>query len=262
MGAVSDPGPASEAGEGVGETEVAVPVIAVTPASSGVDTYPTAAAIAVGLRDERLRPVLLSPVRVGRPVGVPRATTAPDVPAPDEHPASRLAGGLPTVEPVRLCAPGPPVLAARAEDHPLPAVAVLAALVSRTARTPDVDLVLLADGVGLFTPIDEDGATTADLLEHTSALQVRVGVVIVCDAAPGTVHAVTGLVEALRARRCDLLGTVLASRPEPGDELGSYVAGALEAATGVPLLGSIPAGAGDWDVAQFTDRAGAWLPIR
>ncbi len=266
-GDVPDPVPGPGREPVADAAEVAVPVIVVTPASADVDPCPTAAAIAVGLRDERLRPVLVSPVRVGRPEvrgrvsgkgGLPGAVTA----GVDEHRASRLAGGLTTIEPVRLYASGPPALAARHDGQQLPPIAVHAALVSRTAREPEVDLVLLADGVGMFTPIDEDGATLADLLDLTAALQVRVGVVIVCDAVPGTVHAVTALVEALRARRCDLLGTVLASRPDPGDEVGGYVAATLEAATGVPLLGSIPAGAGDWDVAQFTDRAGAWLPIR
>lgn len=237
--------------------EAAVPVIAVTPAEVGVDPGPTAAAIAVGLRDERLHPVLVSPVRVGRPQGGGGPGDAPD-----EHPASRLAGGLSTVEPVRLFAPGPPVPAARAEEQVLPPVAVLAALVSRTARRPDVDLVLLVDGAGMFTPVDEDGATTADLLDLTAALGVRVGVVVVCGLGAGTVHAATAVVEALRSRSADLLGLVLAARPDDADELGTYVAATLEPATGVPLLGSIPAGAGEWDVAQFTDRAGAWLPIR
>lgn len=252
-GATPEARPADAWTEDAGSAEAAVPVIAVTPARVGIDTHPTAAAIAVGLRDERLSPVLFSPVRVGRPRSGGGA---------DEHPASRLAGGVTTVEPVRLFEPGPPLLAARAESYALPAVPVLAALVSRTARRPDVDLVVLDDGVGLFTPIDDDGATTADLLDLAAALQVRVGIVIVCDARPGTLHTATALVEALRARRRDLLGTVLATRPGPDDEVAGYVACALEEATGVPLLGSIPAGAADWDVAQFTDRAGAWLPIR
>lgn len=260
------PGPGPE--PAADAAEVAVPVIVVTPVGEAVDPHPTVAAIAVGLRDERLTPVLLCPVRSGRPRVRRRVSDVAGLGGPlaingvDEHPASRLAGGLTTIEPVRLYGSGPPVLAAQTDGQPLPPVAVQAALVSRTARQPDVDLVLLADGLGLFTPIDGDGATTADLLDLLSALQVRVGVVIVCDIAPGTLHAATAVVEALRARHCDLLGTVLATRPEPDDLLGGYVADTLESATGVPLLGSIPAGAADWDVAQFTDRAGAWLPVR
>ncbi len=231
----------------------AVPVIVVTPVAVGVDPNPTVAAIAVGLRDEQLSPVLVSPIRTGRPeVGD----------AVDEHPAARLAGGLETIEPVRLYDEGPPVVAARSEAHPLPPVAVLAALVAQTARRPDVDLVLLADGVGLFTPMDEDGASLSDLLDLAAALQVRIGTVIVCDTGPNTLHAAVALVDAVRERPWDLLGTVLTRRPEPSDDVGAYVAATLEAATGVPLLGSIPAGARDWDVQQFTDRAGAWLPIR
>lgn len=229
------------------------PVIVVTPAIVGIDPFPTAAAIAVGLRDEQLYPVLVSPVRTGRP-----DTRG----GSDEHPVSRLTGGLETVEPVRLYGQGPPALAARNEAHPLPPVAILAALMAQTARRPDVDLVLLADGAGLWTPIDDDGATLADVLELAASLQIRCGLVLVCDAGPGALHAAAAMVEALRSHRGDLLGTVLESRPAQGDEVGAYIEATLEAATGVPMLGSIPAGAANWDAQQFTDRAGAWLPIR
>lgn len=230
-----------------------VPVIVVTPAAAGVDPNPTAAALAVGFRDELLTTVLVSPVRTGRP------QRGGEI---DEHPAARLAGGLETVEPVRLYGLGPPVLAARAEAHPLPPVAVQAALVAQTARRPDVDIVVLADNAGLFTPIDDDGATTADLLELAVTLQIRIGAVLVCDLGRHAVHTTVALAAALREHPWDLLGLVLSARPEPGDDVGEYVAATLETATGLPLLGSIPPGAGEWDVQQFTDRAGAWLPIR
>jgi dethiobiotin synthetase len=91
---------------------------------------------------------------------------------------------------------------------------------------------------------------------------VRVGTVVVCDAAVGGVHAAVAVTEALRRRTLDLLGTVLATRPAEHDVAGAYLAATLEGATGLPLLGSIREGAGGWEPSVFADRAGAWLPIR
>lgn len=236
------------------ETDTTAPVIVITPACLSVDPHPTAAAILVGLRDEGLHTVMVSPVRTGRPDV--RGAVA------DQHPVVRLAGEVETVEPVRLYACGPPLVAARHEQHPLPPVAVQAALVAATARRQDVDLVVLADDNGVLTPLDEDGATLLDLIDLVAALGVRVGMIVVTAVTAGALHEAGAVIAVVRTHSTDVLGTVLATRPEPDDELGSYVAATLEPATGVPFLGSIPAGVADWDPQQFADRAGAWLPIR
>ncbi|GMA20876.1 AAA family ATPase [Arsenicicoccus piscis] len=143
---------------------------------------------------------------------------------------------------------------------PLPVI-VRAAEIAGVARGEDVDLVLIDCAGGLLVPRDLSGAALTDLARNLDDLGGRVGLVVVTGHEPDDVEhaALTGAV--LRARGLDGLGIAVGSWPEEPTEDQVAVRDALEPATGLPLLGSVPAGAGAWPEQEFADRAGAWLPL-
>lgn len=236
-----------------GEPTQVAPLVVVTGTSSAVDTTLVTAALAVGFQDEGLAVGVSAAVRTG--------------PATDPGLArlARLTGIVDAAEHVRLEGLGPPVMAAEDTAVTLPPVPVHAARWSRQCRREDIDLLLVEDPEGVLTPLDEDGSTLLDLLDLLDtgdALGVRTGVVIACRDTPDELRQLTILVAVLQARGRHILGCAMQEVGAAGSERGgAEVAELLRAVSDVPLLGKVPAGAGQWDPQQFQDRAGAWLPV-
>ncbi|WP_409484666.1 dethiobiotin synthase [Arsenicicoccus dermatophilus] len=227
------------------------PIIVVTGTGTDVGKTITTAALVVGLQEQRLRVVVVKPCQTGLQPGEDGDLAVVD----------RLAGGVETVELVRLPDPLAPDAAARHAGLDLPPVPVLASQVAQVARRDDVDLVLVEGAGGLLVRLDLAGGTVADLALCLQELGLKVGVVVVAAAGLGTLNHAALTAEALQLRGLDCLGFVIGSWPEEPGLAERLNVDDLPEVTGAPLLGRVPEGAGSWDPQTFQDRAGAWLPI-
>ena len=193
-----------------------------------------------------------------RVAGVKVAQTGVSPDEPGDLDVVRALGGLVTwLEPARLPEPLAPDTAACRAGVSLPPVTETAERVVELARSHDVTLVEGAGG--LLVRLDDAGGTVADLARAVRAAEVEVAVLVVVAAGLGTLNHTELTVEALRARGFEPAGIVVGSWPEePGlaercnlDDLSR---------PGVPMLGVIPAGAGDLDGEAFRTAAARWLP--
>lgn len=162
----------------------------------------------------------------------------------------RLAGPVTTRELIRYPDPLSPAAAARASGRPPLDPALFYDVCLRLTE----DLVLVEGAGGLLVRFDEDGTTLADL-----ARGLRAPVLVVVDAALGTLNHTALTLEALAHRGLELSGIVIGSWPlEPGLAERSNLAD-LEMLAARPLLGALPAGAGALDQAEFLEVARASL---
>lgn len=224
-------------------------VVLVTGTDTEVGKTVATAAVAAVARGRGTAVTVVKPVQTGLPPGVPG----------DAHVAGRLAG-LPEVhEGARLAEPLAPETAARRAGAALPTVAEQAAAVRRLAAGHD--LVLVEGSGGLLVRLDLGGATLADLgAALASPGGLPAAFLVVVRAGLGTLNHAELTVAALRARRLPVLGLVVGSWPaRPGLAERSNLAD-LPRLTGVPLLGRLPAGAGDLTPAAFARAAPGWLP--
>jgi dethiobiotin synthetase len=193
-----------------------------------------------------------------RVAGVKVAQTGVTAGEPGDLDVVRTLGRLATwLEPARLPEPLAPDTAARRAGVPLPSVAETAQRVVELAWSHDVTLVEGAGG--LLVRLDGDGGTVADLASAVRTAGVDVAVVVVVAAGLGTLNHTELTVEALRARGLEPAGIVIGSWPgHPGLAERCNVEDLPRA--GVPVLGAIPAGAGDLDGEAFRAAATRWLP--
>jgi dethiobiotin synthetase len=174
--------------------------------------------------------------------------------AGDADEVRRLSGVESVHEGVRLRDPLAPTTAARREGVPLPSVAEHAATARELSATHD--LVLVEGAGGLLVGLDGEGAGLSEL---ASALEVPFGFVVVTRAGLGTLNHTGLTVEALHRRAHPVLGLVVGSVPKmPGLAEETNLAD-LEAVTGVPLIGGVPAGAGSMLPAEFRAAAPSWF---
>lgn len=101
---------------------------------------------------------------------------------------------------VQLPEPISPHLAARRAGRPID-LATLAA----TAPTPEVDLLVVETAGGLFSPLDDDGGTNAELLE----VLAPDAILLVAPNRLGVLHDVTAVLRAASALRGRLLAVAL-----------------------------------------------------
>ncbi|AKT52514.1 hypothetical protein ADJ73_01865 [Arsenicicoccus sp. oral taxon 190] len=226
-------------------------MIVVTGTGTEVGKTIATAALAVGLQEQRLRVAVVKPCQTGLQPGEDGDLAVVD----------RLAGGVETVELVRLPDPLSPDAAARHTGRELPPVPVLASQIAQVARRDDVDIVLVEGAGGLLVRLDLAGGTLADLALCLQELGLTVGVIVVATAGLGTLNHSALTAEALQLRGLECLGFVIGSWPESPGLAERLNVDDLPAVTGAPLLGKVPEGAGSWDPQTFQDRAGAWLPI-
>jgi dethiobiotin synthetase len=152
---------------------------------------------------------------------------------------------------------------ARFPDPLAPAAAALQAGVTPPAVTElaeriqalvDRDLVLVERAGGLLVRFDASGGTIADLASLLGAPTV-----VVTRAALGTLNHTALTCEALRARRIRCLGVVIGAWPAQPDLAARCNLADLARYADVPLLGRLPDGAGQLDVAAFAKLAATEL---
>ena len=164
----------------------------------------------------------------------------------------RLTGLTELHEGIRLRDPLAPTTAARREGVPLPSVAEHAKFIDDLAY----DTVLVEGAGGLLVGLDAEGNDIADL---AACLTKPFAFVLVTRAGLGTLNHTGLTVEALRARGLPIEGLVIGSWPAEPDRAEECNLEDLPAVTGVPVIGRIPAGAGQLDREAFTGAAPSWF---
>lgn len=219
----------------------------VTGTDTGVGKTITTAALVIRLRADGGVPFVVKPAQTG--VGV-------DAPG-DLDEVRRLIGPVPGYEGVRLREPLAPTAAARLEDVPLPSVeaqrdAILAA---------EVDHDVIVEGAGgVLVPLGA-GWNLLDLAQSVAHVGHVVRFLVVARAGLGTLNHTALTVQAIQHRDLDVAGVVIGSWPEDPDLAAQHNLADLPTLTGVPVLGRIPAGAGELAPETFTARAASWVDL-
>jgi dethiobiotin synthase len=220
-------------------------VLVVTGTDTGVGKTVVTAALAAAYVGQGRSVCAVKPTQTG---------VAPEEPG-DLEEVRRLAGPVPTVEPVRLPDPLAPDLAARVAGVRLPGVGEQRRVVEDAAAGHDV---VLVEGAGGVTVRLGEGWSLLELAASLPA-ELRVGVVVVARAGLGTLNHSLLTVQALRAASLTISGLVLGSWPaDPGltERLNREE---LPRLTGTPLLGAVPAGVPALAQAEFRRQAPAWF---
>jgi dethiobiotin synthetase len=174
--------------------------------------------------------------------------------AGDLQEVERLTGHTDLHEGIRLLDPLAPTTAGRRQGVDLPPIEAHAKTIADLAA--DRDLVLVEGAGGLLVGLDEAGRNLADL---AAELSVPSSFVIVARAGLGTLNHAGLTVEALRRRNLPIAGLVIGSWPAEPDLAEQCNLEDLPATTGVPVIGRIPAGAGQLDREAFTSAAAGWF---
>lgn len=222
-------------------------VIVVTGTGTDIGKTIVTAALAASCTASGLGVAAVKPVQTGVRPGEPG----------DLSVVQTLGGAETLVEPVRLPDPLAPDTAARRAGTALPPVRDTAARIVALARTSEV--VLVEGAGGLLVRLDHQGNTIADLALAVRAAGLPTAVVVVVAAGLGTLNHTELTVEALRTRGLQPAGVVIGSWPADPDLAEQCNLDDLPRA-GVPVLGRIPAGAGQLSPAQFRAAAPGWLP--
>ena len=145
-----------------------------------------------------------------------------------------------------------PETAARLRGVRIPLVAEYADRVRVLAEFHDTVLVEGAGGV--LVRLDADGGTILDL-----AAELRAEVVVVTEAGLGTLNHTELTVAALRARGIEPNGLVIGSWPSDPGLAETCNREDLPRVTGVPVLATIPAGAGRLTREEFARQSPGWF---
>lgn len=216
-------------------------VIVVTGTDTDVGKTIVSAAIAVTLRAHGSAVTVYKPTQTG---------VTGDEPG-DVAVVERLTGVRGT-DGVRLRAAMAPRPAAALEGPALPLLADHLAQVRELEQAFDV--VLVEGAGGLLVELTSAGDTLADLAHVLVA-----PVVVVTRSSLGTLNHTWLTLEALRHRGIRTLGLVIGSWSAAPSEVETSNRAAFGAGP-VPLLGAIPARAGELSREEFVARAAGWLP--
>jgi len=107
---------------------------------------------------------------------------------------------------------------------------------------------------GLLVRLDREGGTILDL-----AADLAAEVVVVTSPRLGTLNHTELTVNALRARGIEPAGLVIGAWPAQPDLAEECNADDLPRLTGVPVIATVPAGAGLLDREEFRARAAGWF---
>ena len=220
-------------------------VVVVTGTSTGVGKTVATAALALREAEAGRSVIVVKPVQTGI------AGTEPG----DADEVHRLSGCA-VQEFTALDDPLAPDTAARLRGVRIPPVAEYADRIR--VLTEFHDTVLVEGAGGLLVRLDTEGGTLLDLAE-TLASSVPVEVVVVAAAGLGTLNHAELTVGALRARGLEPAGLVIGAWPYDPDLAERCNADDLPLVTGVPLLATIPAGAGAHERDAFRASAPAWF---
>ncbi|MGL5824750.1 MAG: dethiobiotin synthase [Nocardioides sp.] len=116
------------------------------------------------------------------------------------------------------------------------------------------DQVIVEGAGGLLVRLDTDGGTILDL-----AALLRADIVIVTTAQLGTLNHTELTANAVRARGIEPIGLVIGSWPSEPGLAETCNAKDLTRVTGVPVIATIPAGAGTLDPEDFRAQAPTWF---
>lgn len=217
-------------------------VVLVTGTDTDVGKTITTAALAAALSTH------------GRTVAVYKPTQAGSVDGEGDIDVVRRLSGLGDVhEGVRLLHPMAPVAAAARAHVTLPSLHDHAATIEQLAATHDH--VLVEGAGGLLVSLDEDGHTVADI---TTAVAPACAAVVVSRSTLGTLNHTELTLEALDRRGIPIAGVLIGSWPQQPTEIDISNRRYLVEHR-VPLLGAIPAGAGNLSPAEFRASAAGWL---
>jgi dethiobiotin synthetase len=145
-----------------------------------------------------------------------------------------------------------PDTAARLRGVRIPPVAEYADRVRVLAESHDT--VIVEGSGGVLVRLDTDGGTILDL-----AVGVAAEAVVVTSAGLGTLNHTELTVTALRARGIEPSGLVIGSWPDAPGLAETCNLDDLPRLTGVPLLASIPAGAGTLTREEFARQSPTWF---
>ena len=152
----------------------------------------------------------------------------------------------------RLEDPLAPDTAARLRGVSIPPVVSYAGPVRELAARHDT--VLVEGAGGLLVRLDTDGGTLLDL-----AVELEAEVVVVVAAGLGTLNHTELTVGALRARGIEPAGLVIGSWPADPGLAERCNADDLPRVTGVPVIATIPEGAGALSREEFSEPSPAWF---
>jgi dethiobiotin synthase len=225
-------------------------ILVVTGTDTGVGKTVVTAALAVALAAAGRRVAVLKPVQAGTEddLGDDLGDGLGDG-LGDADVVRRLAG-VRAAEGIRLPDPMAPVAAAARAGVRLPGLAEHCAHVERLAA--DHDDVLVEGTGGLLVELDGSGGTVADLAGLTGA-----STVVVCRSGLGTLNHTALTLEALERRGVAVPGLVVGAWPRSPSEVERDNRARL--ARLAPLLGAVPAGAGQLPVAEFRRAAPGWF---
>lgn len=163
---------------------------------------------------------------------------------------TRLSGVTRTLELARYPEPLAPDTAARRAGMPLLSLGETVAAIDALR---DADLVLVEGAGGLLVRMGE--FTLLDLAQKLGA-----PVLLVAAAGLGTLNHSELTTRALAAAGVPCAGLVIGSWPTDPDLASRCNRDDLPRVTETPLLGAVPAGAGQWDRDRFTTEAPSWFP--
>lgn len=219
----------------------------VTGTDTGVGKTVVTAALAAALRHAGRSPYVVKPAQTG---------VTPNEPA-DLAEVRRLVREVPGHEGIRLRAALAPVAAARLEAGELPSLTSQCDSVVTAAATYDV---IVEGAGGVLVPLGA-GWDLLDLAGAVAEAGQDVGFVVVARAGLGTLNHTALTVAAISARSCPVLGVVIGSWPASPDLASAANLDDLPDFVGVPLLGSVPEGAGTWRADDFSVAAPTWLRL-
>ncbi|GAC55915.1 ATP-dependent dethiobiotin synthetase BioD [Gordonia hirsuta DSM 44140 = NBRC 16056] len=216
-------------------------VLVVTGTSTGVGKTVAVAALAAAAASAGARVAVVKPAQTG---------VGPREPG-DLAAIAALVGDLPAAEIVRYREPLAPETAARREGSSF-------LRLEQVRRTVDqmraqADLVLIEGAGGVLVRL----APELTVLELAGALGAQVAVVT--DPGLGTLNHTELTVAALRAAGRDVAGLIIGSWPEDPDLAMRCNAEDLPRLTGLPVLATLPAGAGALRPEDFQAAAPTWF---
>lgn len=219
----------------------------VTGTDTGVGKTVVTAALVAWARSHGGSPYVVKPAQTG---------VAGDEPG-DLATVRRLAGGVPGHEAVRLPEPLAPDTAARRAGVDLPTLEAQVAGVRSASDWHDSTLVEGSGGVRVRLGDDFDLLDLATALDEPTG---RVRVIVVARAGLGTLNHTLLTVDAIRSRGLEVAGVVIGELPAETDDVAvTENLVDLPRLTGVPLLGMVPAGAGELDRESFVAAAPGWF---
>ena len=214
-------------------------VLLISGTSTDVGKTVVTAALAAAAQAEGRTVAVCKPAQTGIAPGEPG----------DLAEVTRLTGVTRTLESARYPDPLAPDTAARRAAMPLLTLSETVAAVDLLA---DADVVLVEGAGGLLVRMGE--FTLLDLAQKIGA-----PVVVVAAAGLGTLNHSELTTRTLAAAGVPCAGLVIGSWPTDPDLAAQCNRDDLPRVTETPVVGTIPAGAGQWERHRFTAAAPGWF---